>query len=91
MEQEEKLSDVVETVSEFTYLGDSVSAGGRCEAAVTTRTRCGWVKFRESSDLLYDRRFTLKLKGDAYKSYIRSAILYGSEASRLKERDIGIL
>ena len=35
MEQEEKLCDVVETVCEFTYLGDRVSAGGGCVAAVT--------------------------------------------------------
>ena len=41
MEQEEKLCDEVETVMEFTYLGDSVSAGGGYEAAVTARTRCG--------------------------------------------------
>ena len=32
---------------EFTYLGDRVSAHGRCEAAVTARTGCWWVKFRE--------------------------------------------
>ena len=31
MEQEEKLCDEVETVREFTYLGDRVSAGGACE------------------------------------------------------------
>ena len=43
VEQEEKLCDEVETVSEFTYLGDSVSVGGGCDAAVTVRTRCGWV------------------------------------------------
>ena len=30
----------METVSEFTYLGDRVSAGGGCEAVVTARTRC---------------------------------------------------
>ena len=27
--------DVAETVLEFTYLGDRVGAGGRCEVAVT--------------------------------------------------------
>ena len=35
VEQEEKLCSEVETVREFTYLGDRVSAGGGCEAAVT--------------------------------------------------------
>ena len=32
VEQEEKLGDEVETVKEFTYVGDRVSAGGGCEA-----------------------------------------------------------
>ena len=41
-------------LSEFTYLGDRVSAGGGCEAAVTARTRCGCVKFRESGELYGD-------------------------------------
>ena len=79
VEQEDKSCDEVETVMEFTYLGDRVSAGGGCEAVVTARTRCGWVKFRECSELLYGR-FPLKLKGSVYWSYLRPAILYGSEA-----------
>ena len=41
MEQEGKLCDEVETVSEFTYLGDWVSSSGGCGVAVTARTRCG--------------------------------------------------
>ena len=40
VDQEENLCDEVETVREFTYVGDRVSAGGGCEAAVTARTRC---------------------------------------------------
>ena len=79
MEQEEKLCDEVETVREFTYLVDRVSAGGGCEAAVTARTRCRWIKIRECSELLYGRRFPLWLKGVVYKRYVRPAILYGSE------------
>ena len=62
VEQEERSCDEVETVCEFTYLGDRINAVRGCEAAVTARTRCGWVKFRESGELLYGRRFPLKLK-----------------------------
>ena len=91
MEQEEKLRDEVETVSELTYLGDRVSAGGGCEAAVTARTRCGWVKFRECGELLCGRRFPLLLKGAVYKGYIRSEILHASEVWCLKESEMGIL
>ena len=39
MKQEENICEV-ETLREFTYLGDSVSAGGGCKADVTARTRC---------------------------------------------------
>ena len=63
VEQEEKLCDEVETVGEFTYHGDMVSAGGGCEAAVTARTRCGWIEFRECGELLFGRRFSLWLWG----------------------------
>ena len=71
-------------LSEITYLGDRVSAGGGCEAAVTVRSRCGRVKLRECSELLRGRRIPLKPKGAVYKSYVRPAILYGSEARCLK-------
>ena len=55
VEQDKRLCDKLETVREFTHLGDRVRAGGGCEAAVTARTRCGWVRFRECSELLYGR------------------------------------
>ena len=51
---------------------------------MTARTRCGWVKLRECSELLYGR-FSLKLKG-LFISYVKPSKLYGSEAWCLKER-----
>ena len=62
-----------------------MSAGGRCETAVTARKSGWWLKPRECGEMLH-RRFPLKLKGAVYKSYVKSAILYGSEAWCLKER-----
>ena len=76
----------MKTVREFTYFGDRVSAGGGCEAAVTAKTRHVWLKFRECAELLYGRRFPLRLKGTVYKSYVRPAILYGREAWCLIDR-----
>ena len=81
----------METVRELTYLGDRVSVGGGCEAAVIARTICGWVTFMECGDLLYGLRFPLRLKRTVYGSYVRPAILYGSEAWCLKESEMGIL
>ena len=61
------------------------------EAAVTARTRCRWVKFMECGELLYGRRFPLRLKGAHCKSYVVSAMLHGSEAWCLRESGMGIL
>ena len=66
MELKVKLCDELETVSGFTYIGDRVSAGGGCEADVTARTWCWWVKFRECSELLCGR-CPLRLKGAVYR------------------------
>ena len=43
MEQEDWLFDKMETVRDFTYLSDRLSADGGCEAVVTVRTR--WVSY----------------------------------------------
>ena len=91
VELDEKICDEVETEREFTYLGDRVIAGGGCEAAVTVRTRCGWVRSRECGESLHGRRFTLRLKGDAHISDMRPAMLHGSEAWYLKESEMEIL
>ena len=53
----------METVREFTYLGDMVSAGGGCEAAVTARASCGWVMLRECGELPNGKRFPQSWKG----------------------------
>ena len=81
----------METVTEFTFLGDKVSAGGGCEAAVTPRTKCGWIKLKGRGKFLHSRKFPLNLKEVVYKSYVRPAILHGSEAWCLKESDMGTL
>ena len=70
------MCDEVETVKGFCYLGNSVyvirqlNACGRCEASVTARTRLGWKKFRECSEILFGKRFSLPIKKKTYKSYL---------------------
>ena len=88
---DEKLCDGVETESKFTYLGDRLNATGGCEAAVTATSRIGWMKFREYSEILKGRRFSLNMKGKIYKSCVRSAMLYGSEAWCLRKKEMAIL
>ena len=50
MEQDAKLCDEVDTVKEFTYIGDRESAGGGCEDSVNARTGFWLVDFRECGE-----------------------------------------
>ena len=81
----------MEIVSKFSYLGDRLNATGGCETAVTVGTRIGWMKFRECSEILKGRRFSLKMGEKVYKSFVRSAMLYGSEAWCLREKEMALL
>jgi len=81
----------VDTVKRFCYLGDQLSADGGYEAAVTARTRIEWIKFRECGEILFGKRYSLKMKGKIYRCCVRSAMLYGSETWCFQEKEIGIL
>ena len=49
------------------------------------------MKFREFGELLSSKRFSLKLKGMVYRSFLRSAMLYGSETWCSRENEMAIL
>ena len=69
-----------------------MNASGGYEAAVTVRTRIGWVKFKECGELLSSKKFSLKMKGMVYRSCVRSAMfIYGSETWYLRENEMAIL
>ena len=91
MDHEEKLCNYVETVREFTHVGDWVNLGGGCEAAMSTKIRCGWVNVVDCGKLLYGKRFPLSIKGTVYNSYVGPAMLYGNEAWYQKEIEMSIL
>ena len=93
MEPGEELSffDQVDFVKSFCYLRNRLNASGESETAVTARTRIGWIKFRECEELLFGRKFSLKLKGRIYQSCVRSAMLHGSETWCLRENEVAIL
>ena len=92
MERGEELSffDQIDFVKSFCYLGDKLNASGGSEAAVTARTRIGWIKCRECGELLYGKKFLLKMKGKTYQSCIRPTMLYGSETTCLRENEKAI-
>ena len=74
-----RLVTVLEAVDRFCYLGDMLSAGGGCMAAVTAICRCAWGKFRENLPLLTSKPVPFDLRGCLFCSNVRSSMLHGTE------------
>jgi len=55
----------------FCYLGDMLSVDKNTDAAMETRIRIGWNKFRQLVSLI--------VRGRLYSSCVRSSMLHGNE------------
>ena len=69
----------LEVVSEFCYLGDMLSAGGRCEFASRARCKCAWAKFRQLLPLIASRHLSILTRGRVYSICIRRFMLHAAE------------
>ncbi|XP_048579357.1 uncharacterized protein LOC125560947 [Nematostella vectensis] len=81
----------LEVVDSFCYLGDTICAGGGCEAAIITRTRSAWGKFKELLPVLSSKSLSLRTIGKVYSSCVRSAMLYAGECWAPKSSDLARL
>jgi hypothetical protein len=58
--------------------------GGGVEAALRSRIKKAWIKFRELGPILTRKGLSLKVKGRVYNTCVRSTLLYGSETWAVK-------
>ncbi|KAH0451292.1 hypothetical protein IEQ34_018591 [Dendrobium chrysotoxum] len=77
---------VINKSTRFRYLGSIVQSDGDIDGDIISRIQVGWLKWRNASGLLCDRKVPLKLKGKFYKMVVRPAMLYGAECWPLKEK-----
>ena len=54
----------------------------------TLAIKAGWIKWRQASGILCDKRVPQKLKGKFYRTAIRPAMLYGAECWPTKIRHV---
>ncbi|KAG2593988.1 hypothetical protein PVAP13_5NG596102 [Panicum virgatum] len=64
----------------FRYLGSVLQKDGDIDEDVRHRISAGWLKWRQASGILCDKRVPQKLKGKFYRTTIRPAMLYGAES-----------
>ena len=63
----------------FRYLGSVLQKDGDTDEDVKYRISAGWLKWRQASGILCDKRVPQKLKCKFYRTAIRPAMLYGAE------------
>jgi len=62
----------------FRYLGSMLQRDGDIDEDVSHRIKAGWMKWRQASGVLCDKKVPQKLKGKFYRTAIRPAMLYGA-------------
>lgn len=72
----------------FRYLGSMLQKDGDIDEDVRHRISAGWLKWRQASGVLCDKRVPQKLKGKFYRTAIRPAMLYGAECWPTKRRHV---
>ncbi|KAL4126178.1 hypothetical protein QTP88_010404 [Uroleucon formosanum] len=71
--------DTIKKVEYFKYLGSVVPKDGDFGMDLKHRMKCGWMKWRDVSGVLCDKRISTKLKDKLYRSVVIPAMLYGLE------------
>jgi hypothetical protein len=79
---------VVAKKDTFRYLGSMLQKDGDIDEDVRHRISAGWLKWRQVSGVLCDKRVPQKLKGKFYRTAIRPMMLYGAECWPTKRQHI---
>ena len=75
---------VVPQKDTFRYLGSMLQKDGNIDEDVRHRISASWLKWRQASGILCDRRVPQKQKGKFYRIAIRQAMLYDVECWPIK-------
>jgi hypothetical protein len=79
---------VVPIIDIFRYLGSMLQSEGEIDEDVSYRIRAGYVKWKQTSDVLYDKKAPNKLKGKFYMTAIRPAIMYSAKCWATKGQHV---
>ena len=84
-----KMEDTkVPRVQKFKYLGSTVQESGSCEREVKKKVQAGWNGWRKVSGVIFDRRLPARVKGKAYSSVVRPAMVYGLETVAVTKKQV---
>ena len=67
------------------YIGSLFTSEDGSQANVNNRIRIGWMKWKEVSVAMCDRKMPVELNDKVFKTIIRPAMTYGSECWAVKK------
>jgi hypothetical protein len=72
-------------VTNFKYLGSTLSEDGEIDLEVEKRIQAGWMRWKSLSGVLCDKRISTKVKGKVFKVAVRPAMTYSAETWAIKK------
>ena len=79
--------EMVETVSDFMFLGSRITADGDCSHGVKRRLLLGWKVMSNLDSILKRRDITLPIKVHLVKAMVFPMVMYGCESWTVKKAE----
>ena len=79
--------DKLNTVTTFKYLGSIFGSNGGAERDINNRVKLAWVKWKQLTGVLCDKKVPIKLKDKVYKTVIKPTMTYGAERWAVRKKD----
>ena len=79
--------DKLNAVTTFKYLGSIFHSNGGAERDINNRVRLAWMKWKQLTGVLCDKKVPIKLKDKVYKTVIKPTMTYGAECWAVRKKD----
>ena len=75
------------TVRTFKYLGSIFDSNGGAERDINNRDKLAWMKWKQLTGVICDKKVPIKLKDKVYKTVIKPTMTYGAECWPVRKKD----
>ena len=79
--------DKLNTVTTFKYLGSIFDSNGGTERDISNQVKLAWMKWKQLTGVLCDKKVPIKLKYKVYKTVIKPTMTYGAECWAVRKKD----
>ena len=83
--------DKLNTVTILKHLGSFFDSNGGAERDINTRVKLAWMKWKQLTSVLCDKKVPVKLKDKVYKTVIKPTMRYGAECRAVRKKDVNRL